>query len=133
MSISILRIYLVLVLVTAVHSFISSSLQQNVHYLIKQQAFLSIKPKTQWRIYANEQINGVEELNGEKQGRREKREKNILMDDFRTAEGELIEPYKILKVSRNASQAEIKKAYRDLSKKYHPDGARHRKFLPGSW
>ena len=31
------------------------------------------------------------------------------------------DPYEILGVSKNASKVEIKKAFRDKSKKYHPD------------
>lgn len=33
----------------------------------------------------------------------------------------MIDPYKVLGVDRNASDDEIKKAYRNLSRKYHPD------------
>ena len=32
-----------------------------------------------------------------------------------------MDPYKVLGVSYNASEDEIKKAYRSLSRKYHPD------------
>ena len=31
------------------------------------------------------------------------------------------DPYKVLGIERDASDEEIKKAYRSLSKKYHPD------------
>lgn len=55
-----------------------------------------------------------------------------LWNDFKTYSGEILNPYKVLKVSRRASTEEIKKAYRALSRKYHPDGVRHRGILPGS-
>ena len=33
----------------------------------------------------------------------------------------MIDPYSILGISRDASDDEVKKAYRKLSRKYHPD------------
>ncbi len=33
----------------------------------------------------------------------------------------MTDPYQILGISRNATDEEIKKAYRDMSRKYHPD------------
>ena len=35
------------------------------------------------------------------------------------------DPYKILKIQRGASQKDIKKAYRQLAGKYHPDKVEH--------
>jgi hypothetical protein len=58
---------------------------------------------------------------------------SYLLDEFRTADGEIINPYRVLKVGRHADRKEIKQSYRNLSKKYHPDGARFREVLPGCW
>ena len=33
----------------------------------------------------------------------------------------MTDPYKVLGISSSASDEEVKKAYRDLSRKYHPD------------
>ena len=60
----------------------------------------------------------------------------LLLSEFVTASGEVVNPYQILKVPRTADQAEIKMAYRTLSRKYHPDGMLQRKdqdILPGRW
>jgi hypothetical protein len=60
-------------------------------------------------------------------------EENFLLDEFKTASGEIVNPYKILKVARDADRTAIRQSYRNLSRMYHPDGARHRTILPGSW
>lgn len=57
---------------------------------------------------------------------------SFLLQEFKTHSGEVLNPYKILKVSRNADFAEIKTSYRNLSRRYHPDGMRHKDILPGS-
>ena len=33
----------------------------------------------------------------------------------------MTDPYKVLGISSSASDEEVKKAYRDLARKYHPD------------
>jgi DnaJ-class molecular chaperone len=57
---------------------------------------------------------------------------SFLLDDFRLSNGDLLDPYKTLKVPRTAPRSEIKKSYYTLSRRYHPDGVRHRTILPGS-
>jgi len=59
-------------------------------------------------------------------------ETSFLMKPFSTASGEIINPYKILKVSRSAERKEIREAYRKLSKRYHPDMVRQSEILPGN-
>lgn len=57
--------------------------------------------------------------------------KNWLMDDFKTADGYVINPYATLKVERDAPRGVIRQSYRKLSKKYHPDAARFSTIMPG--
>lgn len=64
---------------------------------------------------------------------------HYLLEEFKIHTGEVINPYKVLKVPRTAGPTDIKRSYRDLSKRYHPDGYRNRRnndILPGkcnSW
>ena len=57
---------------------------------------------------------------------------NSLLQEFTIHSGEVINPYQVLKVSRQADRAEIKRSYRNLSRRYHPDGNMHKRdILPG--
>ncbi len=56
---------------------------------------------------------------------------SFLLEDFTTSDGEVVNPYRTLKVGRNAQRDEIRQSYRALSKKYHPDGVRFREVMPG--
>jgi hypothetical protein len=62
----------------------------------------------------------------------EKVDKNSLPSEFKTASGEIIDPYAVLNVSRNAERQEIRQSYLALSRRYHPDGVMHKDILPGS-
>jgi len=55
------------------------------------------------------------------------------LTEFRTADGKVVDPYKLLQVKRNCSQADIKQSYRRLSKKLHPDMVARAEILPGRW
>ena len=55
------------------------------------------------------------------------------LDEFKAPTGEILNPYKVLKVKRDATIPQIKSAYRDQSRRYHPDTQRYKDMLPGSW
>eukprot|EP00537_Pseudo-nitzschia_pungens_P001222 CAMPEP_0172370886 /NCGR_PEP_ID=MMETSP1060-20121228/40182_1 /TAXON_ID=37318 /ORGANISM="Pseudo-nitzschia pungens, Strain cf. cingulata" /LENGTH=206 /DNA_ID=CAMNT_0013096329 /DNA_START=43 /DNA_END=663 /DNA_ORIENTATION=- len=59
-------------------------------------------------------------------------ETSFLMKPFATASGEIVNPYRVLKVPRSAERKQIREAYRKLSKRYHPDIVRHKEILPGN-
>jgi DnaJ-class molecular chaperone len=67
------------------------------------------------------------------QNRKNQDDSHFLLKKFSTASGEILNPYQVLQVSRNADRKEVRAAYIKLSKRYHPDGVRHRDILPGSW
>ena len=60
-----------------------------------------------WKKATEETVKAVEESKIEKK-------KNDIEEKVR-------DPYQVLGISRSASDEEIKKAYRTLSRKYHPD------------
>jgi len=60
-------------------------------------------------------------------------ESNYLFREYKTAEGEVVNPYSILNIKKNAHTDEIKQQYRTMSKMYHPDIVMHSRVLPGEW
>lgn len=62
---------------------------------------------------------------------REEKPNHFLLEEFCIHTGEIVDPYQTLKVPRDAERSEIRKAYIALSRRYHPDGLRHRDILPG--
>lgn len=99
-----------------VHSFQSSLILSRNHYRLIDK-----------RLYAEE--------NRAKYGKRKFGESTGVEDrflsDFQTADGTNIDPYKMLKLPRSASGAEIKKSYRRLSRQLHPDMVAQNDILPG--
>jgi DnaJ-class molecular chaperone with C-terminal Zn finger domain len=90
------------------------------------QPFVKQTPKSNYYISHNAPHTALKSHDRSK-------DSNFLMDQFRTADGEIIDPYRVLKVGRKADKDEIRKSYRTLSKKYHPDGVRFRDVFPGKW
>jgi DnaJ-class molecular chaperone len=71
-------------------------------------------------------------LSAQANSKSEKLEDSFLLQEFSVASGEVINPYDVLKVSRKATREEIRASYLTQSRRYHPDGNRHRTILPGS-
>jgi DnaJ domain len=55
------------------------------------------------------------------------------LEEFKAPTGEILNPYKVLKINRDATIADIKVAYREQSRRFHPDTQRYKDMLPGSW
>jgi DnaJ-domain-containing protein 1 len=72
---------------------------------------------------------------GEQQPKSKRKQEEVskFLTDFKTAQGNVVDPYKILKVPRSATTVEIKQSYRKLTKKLHPDAVARKEILPGNW
>lgn len=72
---------------------------------------------------------------GERSPRSKRKDEEVsrFLTDFKTAQGNLVDPYKVLKIRRSASSLEIKQSYRKLSRKWHPDAVARKEILPGKW
>ena len=68
-----------------------------------------------------------------KWGQKTDAEVSRFLTDFRTADGNVVDPYKMLRLSRDATAPEIKQSYRRLSRKLHPDMVAQNEVLPGRW
>lgn len=64
-------------------------------------------------------------------GQRTATETSRFLADFKTANGEIIDPYRALKLPRSATLDDIKTRYRKLSRKLHPDAVSTSGVLPG--
>lgn len=62
--------------------------------------------------------------------REEKPKRSFLLEEFTTYNDELVQPYSILGVGRDAERLDVRRAYIEMSKQYHPDAIRHREVLP---
>lgn len=107
------------------HNFRSSPLTSSdynhMHYISRT--------RTKSRLYSEKRGN-----NGKtKFGQKTDEDVSRFLTDFRTADGTVVDPYKILQVSRSATVIEIKQSYRRLSRKLHPDMVAQMEILPGRW
>lgn len=76
-------------------------------------------------------LHAEENRNRGKYGKRSTGTDDRFLSDFKTADGNHIDPYKMLKLPRSATGAEIKQSYRRLSRQLHPDMVAQKDILPG--
>lgn len=87
---------------------------------------------TRTRIHSDN-LNGNNSGSKTKFGEQATSVEERFLTDFRTADGELVDPYKLLNIKRSATKIEIKESYRRLSRKLHPDAVQQSNILPGRW
>lgn len=112
-------------------SFYSSGLFASAAFffcLSESQAF-SIPPSNP-RPAERETVVGRREAATARAFRERKAKRSFLLEEFTTYNGELVQPYDLLGVDREAERLEIRSAYIDMSKQYHPDAVRHTDILP---
>jgi len=82
-----------------------------------------------WRFYRGRGLpfNFFQNRAGPDSSQEDQESKQYWRDSENYSEGvqESKDPYKILQISRDASQEEIRAAYKDLAGKYHPDKVLH--------
>ena len=95
--------------------------------------FTSTILRSNTRLYSDNS-GGTKGKNGKtKFGQKTDAEISRFLVDFRTADGAVVDPYRMLNLSRDATPQEIKQSYRRLSRKLHPDMVAQRDVLPGRW
>ena len=85
-----------------------------------------------WQLYSVSP-ESTEQEQKKRKSRKEEEEVSKFLTDFTTAQGNLVDPYKVLNIPRTASSVEIKQSYRKLSRKWHPDAVARKEILPGKW
>jgi DnaJ-domain-containing protein 1 len=91
-----------------------------------------VAPTRRVKLHSVTQDSTDSEATSTKSKRKEE-EVSRFLTDFKTAKGNLVDPYKVLKIPRTATSAEIKQSYRKLSRKWHPDAVARKEILPGNW
>jgi hypothetical protein len=91
-------------------------------------------PITRHRTSTHQPLHSTaQDTTNNEPSKRKEGEVSRFLSDFKTARGTLVDPYKVLKISRSATSVEIKQSYRKLSRKWHPDAVARKEILPGNW